>query len=265
MWKRSGRRRMASEVEERVAIHAHLLPDGADAGRDVVGREGVVPGGDRRVGREDAAAPHLADGVGERRALRRQLADPLDHHERGVALVGVPHGGVDPDGPQHRTPPAPRIHSWRSRSSGPPAYSLFMSSRSSGWFASRLVSRRYTGTRPTIIRHARTCTGRPPVSTVARKGSRPGPGHPLERGPADVVLLVAVLLPSVERGAAGRSSPSCRRARRRSSARRDPTPTCNDRRRARRGRRSRWAPRRGARTRRRSRRGGRRCTRHTTD
>ncbi len=74
-----------------------------------------------------------------------------------------------------RTPPTPRIHSWRSRTSSWPPYNRWESSRSAGSFSSRSVSRRYSGTRPTIIRQAPTRTERPPVCTETRDGALPGP------------------------------------------------------------------------------------------
>jgi hypothetical protein len=37
----------------------------------------------------------LTHGLLIRFPTRDQLPEPLDHHEGGVAFVGVPHGGVD--------------------------------------------------------------------------------------------------------------------------------------------------------------------------
>ena len=81
-----------------------------------------------------------------------------------------------------------------------------------------------------------------------------GASHRHQRGEADVVLLVAVLLPPVEPEPLVEVALSCRTARRPPSARRDRSRPCSGRRPARRGRRSRSAPSCGARTRRRSRR-----------
>ena len=61
----------------------------------------VVPGGHRRVRREDGRRPHLTHRVLERHAIRRAFPQPLDEHERRVALVGVPHARIDADRAQH--------------------------------------------------------------------------------------------------------------------------------------------------------------------
>src|SRR5216684_301458 len=74
-----------------------------------------------------------------------------------------------------RTPPTPRTHSWRSRRSGPPAYSRWDSPRSAGSFCCRSVSSSRIGTRPTMTRHAPMLTERPDSRTVARQGSPLGP------------------------------------------------------------------------------------------
>ena len=58
-----------------------------------------MPGRHRRVGREDARRAHRLDrlAVGQARVLH-QLADPLEPEEPGVALVGVEHLRIDPEG-----------------------------------------------------------------------------------------------------------------------------------------------------------------------
>ena len=92
---------MLAELEERVPLDAHLLPDRPGARLERFDGEGVVPRGHRRVGGEHAVGAHLAHRLVERRAGHHQLAQPLDHHERGVALVGVPDGGIDAERAQH--------------------------------------------------------------------------------------------------------------------------------------------------------------------
>ena len=47
--------------------------------------------------------------VVERAALLDVLADALQGHERGMALVQVPHGGLTPSACSARTPPMPRM------------------------------------------------------------------------------------------------------------------------------------------------------------
>ena len=70
-----------------------------DASHHVRG-EALVPGRHRRVDREDRMGTHAAHRVLERDARRDELAGLLDEHERGVALVEVPGGWLDPEGAQ---------------------------------------------------------------------------------------------------------------------------------------------------------------------
>jgi len=70
--------------------------------------EGIVAGGDRRMGREYRGRPDLRDRLGEGHSGDGQLPNPLEHHERGVALVGVPHARVEPDGSENSDPTHPK-------------------------------------------------------------------------------------------------------------------------------------------------------------
>src|SRR2546422_8429471 len=74
--------RMTAEAEEGFAADPHLLPHGADALLHLLEREGIVPRGYRRVGREDARRAHPADGFRERGPSRHELTHPLDQHEQ---------------------------------------------------------------------------------------------------------------------------------------------------------------------------------------
>src|SRR3989449_4738111 len=93
--------RMTAEAEERFAADTHLLPHGADALLHLLEREGIVPRGYRRVGREDARRAHPADGFRAGGPSRHELTHPLDQHERGVSFVGVPGSRVVPQRAQH--------------------------------------------------------------------------------------------------------------------------------------------------------------------
>ncbi len=69
--------------------------------------------------------------------------------------------GALPTARRARTPPMPRIISWRTRMSLSPPYSRPVMPRSSGLFCGMFVSSRYSGMRPTWIRQTRACTSRP--------------------------------------------------------------------------------------------------------
>src|SRR5207237_2491713 len=72
--------RMRPEPRDRFAGHPHLLPYRADALLHLLQRKRVVPGGHRRVGREDTRRTYPAYGVRERGAAGHELANPLDQH-----------------------------------------------------------------------------------------------------------------------------------------------------------------------------------------
>ena len=111
MWNWPGRSGCAPRPEERLAVDPHLVPYRPGHALELLDRERVVPRRHRRVRREHAVGADLVHGLLEATALLHVLAQPLDHHERRVALVGVPHAGVTPMARSTRTPPTPRIHS----------------------------------------------------------------------------------------------------------------------------------------------------------
>jgi hypothetical protein len=93
--------RMMAEAEEDFASDPHLLPHRTENLFHLIGGEGVVPRGHRRVGREDAGCTHSADGVRERNPARHELTRPLDQHEGGVSFIRVPGGRVVSQSAQH--------------------------------------------------------------------------------------------------------------------------------------------------------------------
>ena len=95
--KLAGKSGMGAQFEERLPVDADLLPHRAAHALELVDREGIVTGRHRRVGGEDATSAHLTARVGVAHALRHVLAQPLDEHEGGVSLIGVPDAGIDAD------------------------------------------------------------------------------------------------------------------------------------------------------------------------
>src|SRR5438874_2586372 len=78
--------------------------------------------------------------------------------------------GLMPSARSTRTPPTPSTHSCLSRHSGSDVYNRAVNSRSAGSLTSSWVSKRYTGTRPTITRQAPICTSRPEIVSPTRHG-----------------------------------------------------------------------------------------------
>jgi len=74
--------------------------------------------------------------------------------------------GCSPSARNTRTPPMPSTISWRRRCSVSPPYKRLVMAAASGLLPSTLVSRRYSGTRPTCTFHTlmRTCS--PAISSV---------------------------------------------------------------------------------------------------
>ncbi len=78
--------------------------------------------------------------------------------------------GVRPSAFSARTPPMPRMISCWIRVSRSPPYRRAVSSRSHGAFSSRLVSSRYSVTRPSRTRQTATSTDRSPSGTAVMHG-----------------------------------------------------------------------------------------------
>ena len=70
---------VAAEGEELLAAIAEMPPAPGQVRLDMVEREGVVAGRDRRVGREDRGPAHFGERVVERESLVEELVDPLQH------------------------------------------------------------------------------------------------------------------------------------------------------------------------------------------
>ena len=101
MWNWPGQVGVRAEPEERLAVDLHLLPDRPRHALELLHGEGVVPRRHRRVGGEHAVRADLVHGVVDGHALGDVLPQPLDHHERRVPLVGVPHRRLDAEGAEH--------------------------------------------------------------------------------------------------------------------------------------------------------------------
>ena len=72
-----------------------LAPRAGEVLLDQMERKRIVARRDGRVRREDRRPLDLFERVVERPSLLDHLADALQRHERGVAFVQVPHGGLD--------------------------------------------------------------------------------------------------------------------------------------------------------------------------
>src|SRR4029079_6689907 len=84
-----------TETEHRLDRDLGALEEGAGDAPDEVGVEALVAGGNRRVDGKDRVAPDLDPCVVELRAARDELAGALGEQERRVALVEVPHSGLE--------------------------------------------------------------------------------------------------------------------------------------------------------------------------
>ena len=83
---------VAAEREELVAVAVHRSPAAGEVLLDQMERKRVVAGRHRRVRREDGRAPHFGERVFPGLARREEVAHALQHDERRVAFVQVPHG-----------------------------------------------------------------------------------------------------------------------------------------------------------------------------
>ncbi len=90
-------RELGAERHDPVEGHAEAGGERLQVPAGEVGLEAVVPGLDRRVGREHAGRRHLAQRVvrGEP-LLLHDLARPLEQGEGGVPFVQMEHRGLDP-------------------------------------------------------------------------------------------------------------------------------------------------------------------------
>ncbi len=99
---------LGPELHDLLDPEAGVDPLLAEVALDERPREPVDAGRDRRVGGEDGPGPDRLDGGGRVQALvLDQAADPLQPEEPGVALVGVEHLGLDPEGVQGADPADP--------------------------------------------------------------------------------------------------------------------------------------------------------------
>ena len=105
--------------------------------------EAIVPGGDRRVRGEDAHGGRLAKRFVEASpSLLHSFADEFQPGEGGVPFVHVDHARLDAQRLRARTPPMPRMISWRMRVRWSPPYSRAVRWRSSSLFWGMSVSSR---------------------------------------------------------------------------------------------------------------------------
>ena len=86
-----------AEVEQRLAVETGLGGERPDVSEDELLVEHLVPGRHRRVRGEDRRGAHLLERVGRLQPLLHERARPLDLQERGVALVQVEDGRLDPE------------------------------------------------------------------------------------------------------------------------------------------------------------------------
>ena len=87
----------AAELEQRLAVETGLGRERADVAEDELLVEHLVAGRHGRVRREDRRGPDLLERLGRLEPLLDEGADALDLEERGVALVQVEHGRLDPE------------------------------------------------------------------------------------------------------------------------------------------------------------------------
>ena len=86
----------AAELQEAVEIESDLLGVVAEHLDDLADVVSLVPGGHRRVGREDGALARRGEGLVTRAPERHLAACHLQRRERGVALVEVHDARVEP-------------------------------------------------------------------------------------------------------------------------------------------------------------------------
>ena len=92
----------ASQLEELVRIAGSLGEPWRQVLQHQAAFEDLVPGGDRRMNGEDRVAADLGQCVADWPGgiPRYQLPGALQQQERGVALVQVPHAGLDAERPE---------------------------------------------------------------------------------------------------------------------------------------------------------------------
>ena len=86
-----------AEVEQSLAVEAGLLRQRPDVAVDELFVEHLVPGRHRGVRGEDRRGTHLLERVGRLHSLLDQRTCSLDLQERGMALVQMEHGRLDPE------------------------------------------------------------------------------------------------------------------------------------------------------------------------
>ena len=91
----------AAERGELVPVDLERLLHGPEEEAGEVGREAVVTGRHRRVGRDEGALPDPAKGVAEGGAAGDALGHQLERGEGAVALVEVEDGRVDAERAEH--------------------------------------------------------------------------------------------------------------------------------------------------------------------
>ena len=91
---------VGAEGQRLLGLAAHLADPGLEIPADELPVERLVAGGHGSVRREHGVALHGGEGAGEAVAVHHLLARPLEPEERDVALVHVPHRGLDPEGTQ---------------------------------------------------------------------------------------------------------------------------------------------------------------------
>ncbi len=96
--------RVPAEGHERVALHAQCFPNRSGAFLHLVGREDIVARRDRRMRSEHTRSANAPDRLLQLDPGGAKLAKPLDEHEAGVPLVGVPHGRFDAEGSHQAHP-----------------------------------------------------------------------------------------------------------------------------------------------------------------
>jgi hypothetical protein len=91
---------VGAERQRLVRLAAHVADPGLEIAPHQLAVEGLVARRHRRVRGEHGGALHRRERLGQAVARLHPLARALERQERDVALVHVPHRGVDPERPQ---------------------------------------------------------------------------------------------------------------------------------------------------------------------
>ena len=161
--------------------------------------EGIVAGRDRRVGGEHALRRGRLERGGETPA-RAAMPSRTSSRIRNAAWPSFmcQTAGARPSARSARTPPSPRIISWRMRTVASPPYRRCVISRSSTAFSLQLVSSRYTETRPTRAFQMRAHHVAPGDAAPCTCSQLPvGVAHRLDRQIARIGFVVAGVLHAV--------------------------------------------------------------------